>query len=67
MAQYAPPPPAANPAPLPAGPVVVANVSEPPVQSKPHTPLCDRTDAYGGHAPASLWGTRAFWEDQTKQ
>ena len=27
--------------------------------------LCDKADLYGGHAPASHWGTRAFWDGQS--
>ncbi len=30
-----------------------------------HLILCDNTDAYGGHGPNTLWGTRAFWEGQS--
>jgi hypothetical protein len=34
---------------------------------RPHTSLCDNTDAYGGHGPNTLWGIRAFWDNQYKQ
>jgi hypothetical protein len=33
---------------------------------KPHNSgLCDKSDLYGGHSPASHWGTRAFWDGQS--
>ncbi|MBX2804491.1 MAG: hypothetical protein KTR19_00845 [Hyphomicrobiales bacterium] len=28
---------------------------------------CDNTDAYGGHSPDTLWGMRAFWDNQASR
>ena len=73
MAQtYSTPVPAQVEASAPAqteAPVVVAAVDAPVAvqSSKPHHAglWCDNTDQYGGHGANTLWGRRAFWENQS--